>query len=83
MTRMRVDVQTERIEIANRRYRVRDGYAEMPQGDANLARIANIATPQRHAVQGGAATECGACGFRAWSWSAACPRCAHRLAGPA
>lgn len=82
MTRVRVDQPIRdggRIEFPDgSRYRVRDGYADMPDGKADLLRLANLGTRANYNATRGASVRC-ACGFHAWAWSRQCPKCGADL----
>lgn len=82
MTRVRIDQPIRnngRIEFEDgTRYKVRHGYAEMPDFKAELLRLSNIGTRANCNASRGRSVVCG-CGFHAWAWSATCPKCGTAL----
>ena len=82
MTRVRIDQPINnggRIEFDDgSRYTVRNGFADMPDGKADLLRLANVGTRANFNAARGRSTICQ-CGFHAWSWSQVCPKCGHAL----
>lgn len=82
MTRVRIDQPIRdggRIEFEDgSRYPVRNGYADMPDGKAELLRLSNIGTRANFNATRGKSVICQ-CGFHAWAWSTTCPRCGAAL----
>ena len=83
MTRVRIDQPIQpngKVEFQDgTAYRVRNGYAEVPPDKARAIWQSNLGTAANFNALKGESRYCGGCGFHAWAWSSACPRCGASL----